>query len=633
MSGGGSRSLGLDVEVLRQLSRDHLIRLLEEAPGSKDLILDVDLMKLLDRIADAQILRNHGVDKIYRLERLPPPVLNVQRIYILRPTLVNVKYMADHMHSHRAANEQLGVHLVVVPRIQSWVTLLLEEEGLHGLIHIHEFTPEFIPLDDDLLSLEMHSFFRDAFLDGDFSLCCSVAQALYNLQGLYGRIPNVFAHGRAAQGVLAALDSFSDREPSRDTQVCEIGHLFIFDRDLDYVTPLLTQLTYEGAIDEHFGIKAGVVEFPKEVAGKDTATKVSLNSRDTIYDNIRNRHMAGVSNYLITRAREVHAKKDKAQGMSVAQMKTFVANELKTIQNLQQTLTLYLRACEAITSRCGKDLDAQLRTEYEFVTGSAGAKARTFIEDCLARQLPVSNNLRLIGLYSYTQEGLSRKDYETVVAQLVAAYGHEQLVTIHNLRSLGILTLASDATAAAASSGSSPSSSATLNSFSSSAIVSTSSGKGSVAQEKLKQVTQRVASALPRRASAWRALANKLQLIPDEDEPFDLHNPTHMSYVFNGVYTPAIPKVIASVLERGPASVSDALKLAPGSTTSYCNPSAVGVGTFSVPRVVLVVFLGGVAWSEVAALRLLGVITSTRFIIATTATINGNTLLQEAIFS
>lgn len=52
------------------------------------------------------------------------------------------------------------VHIVVVPRLVSWVSSLLEEEGLYGLVTLHEFTPEFIPLDDDLLTLEMTSFYR-----------------------------------------------------------------------------------------------------------------------------------------------------------------------------------------------------------------------------------------------------------------------------------------------------------------------------------------------------------------------------------------------------------------------------------------------------------------------------------------
>lgn len=52
------RTLGLDVEILRRLSSDRLVRILEDAPGAKDLIIDGDLMKMLDRIAGATLLRS-----------------------------------------------------------------------------------------------------------------------------------------------------------------------------------------------------------------------------------------------------------------------------------------------------------------------------------------------------------------------------------------------------------------------------------------------------------------------------------------------------------------------------------------------------------------------------------------------
>ena len=52
-----SGSLGLDLEILRRLSSDRLVRVLEDAPGAKDLIIDGELMKLLDRIAGATLLK------------------------------------------------------------------------------------------------------------------------------------------------------------------------------------------------------------------------------------------------------------------------------------------------------------------------------------------------------------------------------------------------------------------------------------------------------------------------------------------------------------------------------------------------------------------------------------------------
>ncbi|CAL4065755.1 unnamed protein product, partial [Meganyctiphanes norvegica] len=603
-----SGSLGLDVEILKRLSCDHLVRILEDAPGAKDMVIDPDLMKLLDRIADAKTLRTHGVDKIYRLERLPPPVLSPQRLYFVRPTLVNTKFIADHVHQDQLNNPEIMLHAVVVPRIVSSVTRLLEEEGLHGVLTLHEFSPEFIPLDDDLLSLEMNSFFRDAYLDGDFSGCVSIAKAVKTLSGLYGPIPNILAHGQAAKSVLQAMDALGNHQTNKESyQVPEIGHLFIFDRDADYVTPLLTQLTYEGSLDEHLEIKAGVIEFPPEVCGKDTPLKVPLNSKDTIYDNIRNRHFASVTSYLVTRAKEVQSKKEKAGNMTTSQMKDFVANDLRTLQTLSLTLSLHISACEAITKRIRRDFEDQLSSEHGLVTGAANTtKVMTFIKDSMARQLPMTASLRLLCLYSITQKGISTKDYEKLVTQLLQAYGYEHIISVHNLNKIGLLEKRT-------------STNNTVNS-------STTSSNNPTAQvqDRLAQVT----SLLSLGGSSWRSATKKLKLIPDADEHIDLHNPTHMSYVFNGAYTPAIPKIVSDALQ-GSQSLIDNLKVLPGDTVQRSqSPSGM---TGAPPKVALVLVIGGITYSEVAALRLLAVRSSTRIIIATTNTITGNTLINSLL--
>lgn len=601
------QSLGLDVEILRRLSSDRLVRVLEDAPGAKDLIIDGDLMKMLDRIAGATLLRSHGVDKMYRLERVPPPVQSSQRVYLVRPSLLLLKILADHVHSDHAAHPDLHVHVVVVPRVVSWVTDLLEEEGLYGALILHEFCPDFIPLDDDLLSLEMTSFFRDAFLEGDFSGCVDVARAVNTLQGLFGQIPYVLAHGRAAKAVVNTLDLLnSQNSPKKTSQMPEISHLFIFDRDADYVTPLLTQLTYEGALDDHFGINAGVVEFPGEVVGQDAPRKVPLNSKDTIYDNIRNKHFASVSSYLITKAKEVNAKKEQAQNMTASQMKDFVANELRTLQSCHATLALHLRACESITKSVKQDFETQLTTEHGLVTGASNAgQARTFLKNCLARMQPLTDNLRLFCLYSLTQDGLSHKEYKELASQVLAAHGHKHLITLNNLRQLNLLCATESST-----------SSTGVNRDSSSTNI----------QGRLAQVT----SLLPKKGQGWRAAAKRLRLIPDPDKTIDLHNPSQPSYVFNGAYTPVIAKVVSEALSvRGAftQTLLDSLKVLPGTTTNQAPSPGSPVG----PHVALVVMMGGITYTEVAALRLLAVTSGTRIIVASTSTINGSQLISGVV--
>lgn len=62
--------------------------------------------------------------------------------------------------------------------------------------------------------------FRDAFLEGDFSGCVDVARAVNTMQGLFGQIPNVLAHGRAAKAVINTLDLLNNQNsPKKKHQV------------------------------------------------------------------------------------------------------------------------------------------------------------------------------------------------------------------------------------------------------------------------------------------------------------------------------------------------------------------------------------------------------------------------------
>lgn len=52
--------------------------------------------------------------------------------------------------------------------------------------------------------------------------------------------------------------------------------------EVDFVTPLCSQVTYEGLLDDMFGIQCGCVEFGKDITQKDQPVKVRLHSEDEV---------------------------------------------------------------------------------------------------------------------------------------------------------------------------------------------------------------------------------------------------------------------------------------------------------------------------------------------------------------
>ncbi len=112
--------------------------------------------------------------------------------------------------------------------------------------------------------------------DGDETAIYDSAQALITFQKLYGLFPRIIGKGDKAAVCASATRSLEAYFPQRlanlltnalhqsrtadapDTLLDssdKLDCLIVLDRQADMITPLLTQLTYEGLVDELIGIK------------------------------------------------------------------------------------------------------------------------------------------------------------------------------------------------------------------------------------------------------------------------------------------------------------------------------------------------------------------------------------------
>ncbi|KAL5004381.1 hypothetical protein ScPMuIL_017837 [Solemya velum] len=135
--------------------------------------------------------------------------------------------------------------------------------------------------------------------------------------------------------------------------------------------------------------------------------------------------------------------------------------------------------------------------------------------------------------------------------------------------------------------------------------------------------------------SSFKALKKKLSLIPKTDD-VNLRSPNDMSYVFSGAYSPLSCKIVEQVLTReGFYGFEEIMRSLSSTCMTYSNVRVkLNRGTSNTPpaaRVVLVYFLGGCTYSEIAALRFLGKLKGYRFLVATTAIVNGNSFLQSVM--
>ncbi|KAF6033144.1 VPS33B [Bugula neritina] len=214
-------------------------------------------------------------------------------------------------------------------------------------------------------------------------------------------------------------------------------------------------------------------------------------------------------------------------------------------------------------------------------------------------------------LLSLVKDGLSPETYESLKTAFLQSHGYQHVLTFHNLLKLGLFTKRAN-----------PSQTTVK-------LPGGSSSSLKIATGKLN---------LPRKSS-FQILSKNLHLIPKSGVEIDLRNPTDMSYVFSGAYTPLSCRLVELVIEkRGFTGIEDSVKLITNSFGQSVKAQSARGGKPGgsqsrdpADQTVVVFFLGGVTYSEIAALRFLGHKYGNRFLILSTNIITGDRFISQTL--
>ncbi|CAO3636395.1 unnamed protein product [Cunninghamella blakesleeana] len=398
-----------------------------------------------------------------------------------------MRYIANHIRQWTRNGNKIDCWLFFVPGKTLVCERILEEEGVKGDITIGSFGMDWIPYEDDLISMELDtSTWKEIYLDGDTTSIYYSARALMKLQSIYGLFPKIIGKGEAARQLAELLlrmrseqavidevnvNSSSFKMPSLlNTVSNHIDQLIIVDRNIDVVTPLCTELTYEGLVDEVLSIRHGFVELdaslitPQQQAQQQPPSSPSptnnlknttipstagqpgkkkkqvLNSSDKLFSELRDRNftvVGGMLNKLAKRINEDYAERHQAK--TVAQIRDFVSR-LGDLQQEHQSLRIHTSIAEQIMEYTLTDeFHKILEVQQNVVAGIDGNKELDCIEEMIDKQKPLIQVLRLLCLMSLAQGGLKVKVYEHFEKEIIQTYGYEHIGTLHRLNRLGLL--------------------------------------------------------------------------------------------------------------------------------------------------------------------------------------------------
>ena len=356
-----------------------------------------------------------------------------------------------------------------------------------------------------------------------------------------------------------------------------ISEMIIFDRQNDLVTPLCSQLTYEGVLDDTIHIQSGYIHISKEITGHDHDSKVVVNSTDPVFGVIRPLHFSTVPQTLSAITKGLKSTYTEGKSLSsIPELKNFV-QRLPELTKKHDSLSIHVKVIEHIMNKKKRqEFQRQLMFERGILEAVEKTQITDYIEECIQRQMPYHIPLRLICLMSTTNNGIKPKYFLTLKRAFLHSYGHKHLVTFYNLFKIGMLRHKED-----------------------------DQGKAS--------------------KSTFKLLSKLLKLVPKDPGSHDMHTPKDMSYVYGGAYKPLSCAVVEHLVRtRSWKGLDDVIKIwAPQPFTYNSEKSP------SKDRVILVYFIGGVTFSEFNALQLLGRRTNTTYVVATTNTINPVSLIES----
>lgn len=578
----------LNLKSLREQSQRDLVKILKDIRGKKCLVIEPNLGGSLSLIIQTSLLKEYGIE-LRHLSAEPVQTDCTKVVYLVPSKRDLMKFISFHVHHDIEKGLQREYYIYFVPRREIQCERILEEEKVHHLVTIGEYPLYVVPLDEDILSFELDHAYKECHVDGDTGSLWHIAKAIHKLESSFGVIPNVRAKGKSSVLISDILNRMQTEEPvnSPDMALPEINTLILIDREVDMVTPMCSQLTYEGLVDEFLRINNGSVELDGSIMGNQQEgkkTKVPLNSSDKLFKETRDLNFEVVVQVL--RQKATSMKQDYTEmtstNQSVSELKDFV----KKLNSLPE-MTRHINLAQHLTTFTSKpSFLAKLDMEHTIVEASSYDICFEYIEEMIQKQEPLISVLRLLILFSVTNSGLPKKHFDYLRRELLHSYGFEHMATLNNLEKAGLFK---------------------------------------------KQESK----------SNWLTVKRALQLVVEDT---DTANPNDIAYVFSG-YAPLSIRLVQHAVRSGWRPMEEILKLLPGPHTETKRVGFASSASFDTLQgasngidkiadgrrsLVLVVFVGGVTFAEISALRFLSAQEGMAYdvIIGTTKIVNGHTLAE-----
>ncbi len=494
-------------------------------------------------------------------------------IYIIPPEIKYIKIIENHLS--KTKNKTLKqYHVLFIPQITNECQSYIKSNSLNLYLKLDNLNIDMYLIDNDILSLEDNLSLYDLYIKEDFNILSILAKIIIKFEAIFGKMKYRYYKGSLAKKlnhlIIDEENTFNlDNNDDNNNENNDINNsanfgYIILDRTVDMITPFCSNFVYEGLLDEYFGVNLNSIKISSKILSKEKeeTMKIDLSENDKFYTNIKNYNFSKIRTFLPSRLTE-HSKILEEGKKKMDDMKKIQENleKVKRIKEERSSLTTHINLADYIAQKQKDPLFKNyLIMEQSILAGDINNDVYEFIDNEMTKQNEEYNILKILCLISNLKNGIKSKLYDQIKRDFIQIYGFQELFLLNNLEKINALKIQ----------------------------------EGS---------------------NYYNDIEKKLKLI---NEDVDLNEPNDISYAYSG-YAPISIRLIEKAVTKGWKSIEDVLFKLSGEYDFPKNEK----NNLPEKKIFLVVFVGGITYGELGAIRYLNSKSkNNKFIVITTSMIN-----------
>uniref|UniRef100_A0A8R1I183 Uncharacterized protein n=1 Tax=Caenorhabditis japonica TaxID=281687 RepID=A0A8R1I183_CAEJA len=455
-----------EIRSANEYNANLLFTILDSLDGNKTIVWDRDrtVMHRVNLFAGASVLAAHGVVANHTIEAKKQAQIGTQHVvFFLAPTMASLDLLCDYIDNvHNDPN--ILYQVCFIP--EAWYvvreSLKLRSAGKYWerIESVREIPLCWLPRDGECLSLSSPQIASRLLINGDWTYLHKCAVALNQLVDMcrgrssssHQRPMSVYSKGKWATDVARMLKKVRITAEADHTSksadpiegLLKINRIVLIDRWVDPLTPMLSQLTFYGLIDEIYNIgmvnsvKVPEAEF-EESNECDPFKEKEIHLIDEVYHRLKHSHINAFSieaSKILAELRE--DEQFDREKMSVAEY-TVLVKKMPKIINGKKMIRVHMRLAEMVRSYLYCNLSDLVKAEKDLLDYADSDKPISIIEDQAFDAAPLNGVLRLISVHSLTCGGLKSsvlQHYRRIVNQ---SYGSSALNKVLKMQKMGLI--------------------------------------------------------------------------------------------------------------------------------------------------------------------------------------------------